>query len=75
MADFRKTPQKWMMHVYKQGQHMLGYVSERFGREGRNAWLRAMAQGATLDDATQQVFKITFEQLDADWRASLKANP
>ena len=46
IADFRATERKWMGHVYKQGQHMLGHVSRQFGRGTRNQWLRAMAQGA-----------------------------
>ena len=71
MADFRNTPQHWMMHVYKQGQHLMGYVSEVYGRDGRNAWLSAMARGATLDEATRQALGSSFEELDKDWRASL----
>ena len=74
ITDFRKTPQKWMMHVYKQGQQFVGYVSDRYGRAGRNAWLAAMARGATLDEATEQALGISFEELDADWRATLTSD-
>jgi hypothetical protein len=53
---------------------MLGYISERFGRSARNAWVRALTRGVSLDQATQDVFHINFAKLDADWRASLIAD-
>jgi hypothetical protein len=71
MADFRKTEKKWMTHVYKQGHHMHGYISEKWGRAGRNSWLRAMANGKTIDEATKEVMGMPFSDLDAQWRASL----
>lgn len=72
MADFRETPKKWMMHVYKQSQHLMGFVSDRYGRAARNDWIRAMALGATLEDATKSAFDVTFLELDTQWRTSLK---
>ncbi|MFN7021714.1 MAG: hypothetical protein ACK4WH_10355 [Phycisphaerales bacterium] len=73
LTDFRTVKPALSGHVYKQGQHMVGYISERFGRSRRNAWLRAMARGATLDDATTATLGISFARLDADWRATLPA--
>ncbi len=73
LADFRGEARGHPMHVYKQGQHMLGYISERWGRSGRNTWLTRMAGGESLDEATQGALGITFEQLDREWRASLEA--
>lgn len=75
MADFRKTEKKWMTHVYKQGQHMLGYISEKWGRAGRNSWLRLMANGKTIDEATREVMGTPFADLDTRWRASLGNQP
>lgn len=72
LADFHTVKTEDQMYVYSQGHHMLGFVSEKFGRSGRNAWLRAMAQGATLDDATRGAMKMSFAELDAAWRASFK---
>lgn len=72
LTDFRKVSPSHMRNVYKQGQHMLGYISERFGRTKRNAWLRAMAQGASLDDATKSALGRTFAELDSQWHADLK---
>jgi hypothetical protein len=73
MADFRKTPDKWMVYVYKQGEHMVGFVSEKYGRSGRNKWFREMAQGAPIDEATHRALGISFEELDKLWRASIDA--
>lgn len=73
LTDFRTVKPALSGHVYKQGQHMVGYISERFGRAKRNAWLKAMARGATLDDATATTLGVSFAKLDADWRATLPA--
>src|SRR5262249_49197311 len=75
LADFRGEAVRHTANVYTQGHHMLGYVSTRFGRARRNHRLRAMAQGAALDDATSGELGVSFEQLDKDWRASLKRPP
>jgi hypothetical protein len=72
LGDFYGEAATLSTYVYTQGHHMMMYISERFGRTGRNDWLRAMAKGAGLDDATRDVFGISFEQLDRDWRASLR---
>lgn len=72
MADFHKCPDKWMQHVYSQGHHLVGYVSDKWGRSGRNKWLRLMAQGKTLDEATTDAFGMPFSDLDKKWRASLE---
>ena len=71
LTDFRTVKSSLGGHVYKQGQHMLGYISERFGRAKRNAWLKSMAQGAKLNDATQTALGISFVDLDTAWRATL----
>lgn len=71
MADFRKTDRKWMGNVYVQGHHMLGYISEKYGKESRINWLKAMATGKTIDEASKDVLKLTFDELDKQWRASV----
>jgi hypothetical protein len=71
LADFRGEATKHTINVYTQGHHMVGYVSQRFGRAGRNHWLRALAQGTSLDEATASELGVSFDQLDKDWRASL----
>jgi len=71
IADYIKTQPKLKGLAYTQGHHMLGFITIRHGREGRNAWLRAQCNGATLDEATLSVLKVSFEELDRQWRAAL----
>lgn len=71
ISDFRTVPPRLSGHVYRQGHHMLVYISQRHGRAGRNAWLRALAQGRTLDEATRETLGMSFTDLDAAWRAGL----
>jgi hypothetical protein len=73
LADFKGEALQHQDAVYTQGHHMLMYITDRFGRAGRNAWLRDLAQGKSLDDATLAAFKIPFAQLDREWRESLAA--
>ncbi len=72
LSDFHNTKQQDMQIVYTQGHAMLGYISERFGREKRVAWLRAMATGSSLDEASKAAFDLGFAELDRQWRESLK---
>ena len=74
-ADFHGEAAQHVSHVYDQGHAMVTYISERFGREGRNRWLRELATGASLNDSTTKVLGLGFEQLDREWRESLKAAP
>ncbi|MFA6045908.1 MAG: hypothetical protein WC718_13075 [Phycisphaerales bacterium] len=71
LADFDNCPPKFHPYVYVQGHHMLGYISEQFGRHARNRWLTLMAQGKKLDEATREAFGRSFSQLDAEWRVTL----
>jgi hypothetical protein len=71
LADFHNFDKKYYRNVYDQGHHMLGYISERWGRAGRIKWLTAMAQGKSIDEATQEAFGMPFAQLDKEWRATL----
>jgi hypothetical protein len=71
MADFHKCPEKWQPQVYGQGHHILGYISDTWGRSGRNKWLKLMANGKSLDDATKEALGLSFAELDKKWRATL----
>ena len=75
LTTFGDVTQENYGKVYTEGHHMLGYISERFGREKRVEWLRLMANGASLDDATKQALGVTFASLDDDWRASVAPKP
>jgi len=72
LADFRTCAPEDQAYVYNQGHQMLAYISERFGRGARNEWMREMANGATLDDATVKALGVPFDTLDQDWRRSIK---
>lgn len=71
MADFRRTPAALGGHVYKQGEHLVGFIGERFGRERMIAWVRALAEGATVQDATLATLGLSFQALDGDWREAV----
>lgn len=71
LADFGDVSKENYGKVYTLGHHMLGYISERFGRKGRIAWLKALSTGSNLDQATRSALGISFDQLDTDWRAEI----
>ncbi|MEL6798083.1 MAG: hypothetical protein AAFO89_14845, partial [Planctomycetota bacterium] len=71
LTNFYETDPADYGYVYVQGLHFVAYVSDRFGRSSRNAWLRAMMEGLTLEDATAEAFGVPFSELDADWRDSI----
>ncbi|MBX3321565.1 MAG: hypothetical protein KF757_01105 [Phycisphaeraceae bacterium] len=75
LADFRGEAMDHMSHVYLQGHHMVQFIIDRSGREAMLAWLRAMANGSNLDDATLTVLGLSFEELDAAWRAQIVPEP
>ncbi|MBM4107422.1 MAG: hypothetical protein FJ255_01185 [Phycisphaerae bacterium] len=71
MAAFDEKGRSLGRYVYAQGHHMVAYVTERFGRTRRNAWMRSMAQGATLDESSREALGLSFADLDAQWREDL----
>ena len=71
MAVFEETPQSLWQFVYPQGYAMVRYVTERYGQDERNAWLASMATEMTIDEATPASFGLSFDELDADFRAWL----
>lgn len=75
ITDYLTTAANLKQLAYTQGNHLMVHVTNRWKREGRNAWIRAMVEGKSLDEATKQAFGITFAELDAQWRESLKEPP
>jgi len=75
LADFRAVRPEESMFAYTQGHHFVGYVSDRFGRSARNAWIRELTRGRSLDDASRAALGLGFDDLDAQWRASLAPAP
>lgn len=73
LADFRGEANNHAMHVYLQGWSMVNHVGSFYGADKRNAWLSAMGQGRSLDEATRETMGISFASLDRQWRAMLDA--
>jgi hypothetical protein len=75
LSDFRGEAMNYGRQVYTQGRSMLAYIGQRWDRTTRNNWIRAMARGQTLDQATRSVLGLGFEDLDRDWRVWLLETP
>ncbi len=56
--------------VFAEGYGMVTYIAERFGREKRDAWVRAVASGRDVEAAAEQM-GAPLSQLEQDWRHSL----
>lgn len=69
MAVFEETPLELWKYVYPQGYAMVAFVTDAYGSSKRNAWLAAMATEMTIDTATPAVLGVTFDALDAAFRA------
>ncbi|MBX3364421.1 MAG: hypothetical protein KF866_06615 [Phycisphaeraceae bacterium] len=73
MNDFPLAPEhrKWGGHVYTQGHHMVAFITTTFGRDARNRWLRAMAGGMSIDEASREALGAPFEEVDRRWREAI----
>jgi hypothetical protein len=69
--DFMTASPSAFPRAYDQGRSMVAYIGEAYGADRRNAWLRAMAGGADLDNATRTALGPSFEAVSRDWRARL----
>lgn len=75
LTDFYTVDPRWTGNVYTQGNHMVAYITDRFGVSARNSWLRTMARGASLNDATRSALGLDFATLDREWRAASAPEP
>ncbi len=73
IASYHKARQEVKYLAYVQGHHLMGYVSDKFGREKRNAWIASAASGKSIDEATRTALGLSFDELDRAWRDSLKS--
>jgi hypothetical protein len=71
ISDFETTPVELWSYVYPQGYAFVVYVTEAFGKAGRNAWLNDMSVDMDLDTASQAALGMNFEALDRGFRAWL----
>lgn len=76
ISDFRNTHKDVMRNVYTQGQHMSGYIARRFGQSKLNNWLRAMANGAGIEEAATKELGVPggFAEIDRDWRSEVMSS-
>ena len=72
ISDFETTPVPLWSYVYPQGYAFVVYVTERFGPDERNVWLKDMAVEMGLDAASQAALGTPFEALDREFRAWLE---
>lgn len=72
ISDFRNTDGRLMRHVYIQGASLVRYLVQEHGPEARLQWLRRLGAGDSLDEATRAACGRSFDELNADWRASLQ---
>ncbi len=71
LADFRGQAMNHQAHVYAQGHHAIRYLIDEYGIERVRAWLRFLAGGATLDEASRFTLEASWADIDAAWRASI----
>jgi hypothetical protein len=70
ISNFEETPTVLWQFVYPLGFAFVSYVTEEYGVATRNDWLWDMAGEYDIDAATEDVFDMTFADLDAgftDW--------
>jgi hypothetical protein len=60
---FEETPEALWRYAYLQGYAFVAYVTDVYGQDARNAWIRAVAADG-IEAGTQAVFEITFDDLD-----------
>ncbi len=72
ISDYETTPVALWGFVYPQGYAFARYVTDTFGAETRNEWLRAMARDMAIDAASQHVLGSSFAALDGRFQAWLR---
>jgi hypothetical protein len=65
IADFKETPTDYWQYVYPQGYTFTRFVTDVYGADLRNEWIALQALEMDINEATEAVFEMTFEQLDA----------
>lgn len=72
LAVFEETPESLWRYAYLQGYAFVRFISDEYGDDARNAWIRGMADG-TLEEATAAVFEMEFRDLNAAFLTWLDA--
>ena len=71
LADFNTTPVELWAYVYIQGYSFVRFLTEEYGQDTRNQWLYATGE-LDIEVATEQVFDLSFDELDARFREWLQ---
>lgn len=71
LADFKGEAVNHARHVYLQGWSMIDYIDRTFGKDARNAWFIRLGHAQSLDEATKEVMKVSFDQLSERWKQAL----
>jgi hypothetical protein len=68
MTDFETTPLALWNYVYPQGYAFARFITETYGEERRNEWVKAMSVEMDIDEASETVLGATFAELDEAFR-------
>ncbi len=60
---------------YPESGAFVGYLYTRFGPDGMAALLRAMNEGRRVNEAAQQAWGVSLDDIENEWRVSLGAAP
>jgi len=71
LSDFKGEALDHSMYVYAQGWSMVRHITQRYGKRARNDWFKAMGHGASVQEATLKVLKISFDDLDRQWESEM----
>ncbi len=71
LSDFKGQALNHATYVYPQGWSMVRYITQRFGKKARNKWFAEMGKGASVEEATLKVLRVSFEDLDMEWEAEM----
>jgi hypothetical protein len=61
-----------MQWAINQSYTLVQYITDTYGAETRNAWIRAVATDQTVEEATLAQLGVSLDDLDTAWRAWLQ---
>jgi hypothetical protein len=75
ISPFPLAPEheRYSRHVYTQGEHVLAFISERFGIPAYRAFLRELTSGKGTDQASVAALLKPWAEVDRLWREDLAA--
>lgn len=56
---------------YAKARSVVGYMMDAYGKDRMAALLRALGAGARVDQAVHDLYRVTLDDLDRDWKAHL----